>query len=203
MKRIVVILTLVAFCLTSFLALSACGGKQHWGQDLDAKEKWWKKEGHSWNRKTKIFMAIGYSNPQWDDKNAKRKSADLNASAEASKFMQQLMKTYIREANHDNYNVNEEIVESSSRETLIGSVIVSRKYIKKGQEYRSLLKVDLAYFFKNLNKRLMASERQRLKQKNRSLSPSEANENIINQLDIMDKKLNKIENKTLDKTFPE
>jgi len=191
------------FLASSLFGLAACGGKQHWGQDLNPEKKWWKKEGHSWDRKHKIFMAIGYSNPEWEDQNAKRKSADLAASGEASKFMQQLVKTYIREANYDNYKVNEDVVESSSHETLIGSVIVSRKYIKKNKEYRSLLQVDLSYFFDHLNKRLLANEKERMQKKTDQLSPEEADEKIMAHLGEIETKLENIETKTLDKTFPE
>ena len=71
---------LLLVVLVLFPLVTNCAKDEtHWGQKLDPDKKWWKKEGQSWNRKTNIFMTIGYSNPDWTDKYDMRKSADLNA----------------------------------------------------------------------------------------------------------------------------
>ena len=197
------VITLFVFISLSSMILHGCGSKQKWGQDLNPEKKWWVKEGHSWDAGKKIFMAIGYSNPEWEDHNAKRKSADLNASAEAAKFMQQLVSTYMREANYHNYHVNEEIVSASSRETLIGSVVIARKYLKKEDEYRSLLKVDLNYFFNHLKKRVLDNERERAGHTYKQMSPEQTEARIASHLSEIEAKLKTIETQTLEKTFPE
>lgn len=134
-------------CIAAFL-LSACAKDEHWGQKLDIKGKWWKKEGQSWNPKEKIFMAIGYSNPDWKNKFDQRKSADMNARSEVASFMQSLVKNYMKEVRAGHYAISQGTVESSSNETLLGAVIVARHYAKK--KYESLIKVDLNYFFSQI-----------------------------------------------------
>ncbi len=140
-----------AAALLIFMAASlimGCAKDEHWGQNLDPKGKWWKKEGDSWDPKEKIFMAIGYSNPEWKNKFDQRKSADLNARSEVANFMQSLVSNYMKEVRTHHYAISRSIVENSSNETLLGAVIVARRYEKK--QYKSLIKVDMNYFFERI-----------------------------------------------------
>jgi len=130
--------------------ISGCAKEEHWGQKFDEKGKWWKQEGQSWDPKNRIFMTIGYSNPDWKDKFDARKSADLNARSEVSNFMQSLAKNYMKEVRSSRYAISQSVVESSSNETILGSVIVSRHYTKGKKQYESLIKVDLNYFFNQI-----------------------------------------------------
>jgi len=141
MRKVLPFIILIAF-------ISGCAKDEHWGQKLDIKGKWWKKEGHSWEPKDKIFMAIGYSNPDWKEKFDARKSADLNARSEVASFMQSLVKNYMKEVRARHYAISQSTVENSSKETLLGAVIVARHYAKK--QYQSLIKVDLNYFFEQI-----------------------------------------------------
>jgi len=141
MRKILPVIILIAF-------ISGCAKDEHWGQKLDVKGKWWKKEGQSWEPKDKIFMAIGYSNPDWKEKFDARKSADLNARSEVASFMQSLVKNYMKEVRSRHYAISQSTVENSSKETLLGAVIVARHYKKK--QYQSLIKVDLNYFFEQI-----------------------------------------------------
>lgn len=147
----------------------------HWGQTLDPDKSWWKKEGQSWDRKTNVFMAVGYSNPDWTEKYDLRKSADLDARSQVASFMQSLVKNYMEEVRSRNFAVSESIVEASARETITGSVIVARHYRKGGKYkgYRSLIKVDLTNFFRRIDQQYSDDMARRLREKNRRLSVDE------------------------------
>lgn len=135
--------------------LTGCAKKDtHWGQQLDPDKSWWKKEGQSWDRKTNVFMAIGYSNPDWTDKYDLRKSADLDARSQVASFMNSLVNNYMEEIRSRNFTISESVVEASARETVTGSVVVARHYKKRGKYkgYRSLIKVDLTHFFHRVEK---------------------------------------------------
>ena len=126
----------------------------HWGQNLDPDGKWWKKEGQSWDRKSNIFMTIGYSNPDWTEKYDLRQSADLNARSQVASFMGSLVGNYMEEVRSRNFSISQSQVEASSKQTVEGSVIVSR-HCKKGGKYKgcqSLAKVDLSRFFAAIEK---------------------------------------------------
>jgi hypothetical protein len=143
----------LAAMLVAMMAASlffGCAKEEHWGQNLNPKGSWWKKEGHSWDPKEKIFMAIGYSNPDWKDKFDQRKSADLNARAEVANFMQSLTKNYMKEIRASRFAISQSVVEESSKETLLGAVIVARHYTKGKHQFESLIKVDLNYFFNHI-----------------------------------------------------
>lgn len=182
-NRVVWVLCLVfAFGLLSF----GCAKDNHWGQKLDQDEKWWKKEGNSWDRKDNIFMAIGYSNPDWTDKFDSRKSADTNARAEVSSFMQSLVKTYMEEVRSHGYSVSENAIEASSKETLLGSAVVSRHYDKKKKQYLSLIKIDLNYFFGQIYDKFRAEESAKIRSAKSTANLDEkitaASESAINDL---------------------
>lgn len=145
-------------------------------------------------------MAVGHSNPNWTDSHQQRKSADLNASAEASKFMQQLVKTYMKEADRQNFAVAEDIVESSSREALIGAVIVARHKDKK-KGFLSLLKVDLGYFFDRVEDRVKAVEKSRGTGLGQARG-AELDEQVQAHLEKIGQKLRQIEEATLKKEMP-
>ena len=117
----------------------------HWGQELRVDKSWWKKEGQSWDRKTNIFMTIGHSNPDWTDKYDMRKSADLDARAQIAAFMDTLVTNYMQEIRSRHFSISESVVDSYAEQTVMGSVVVARKYKKK--RYMSLIQIDLNYFF--------------------------------------------------------
>jgi hypothetical protein len=126
----------------------------HWGQDLDPQGKWWKKEGQSWDRKSNIFMAVGWSNPDWAEKYDQRKSADLDARSQVASFMQSLVRNYMEEVRSRNFAISEGVVEASANQAVTGSIIVAR-HCKKGGKYKgcqSLVKVDLSQFFCSIEK---------------------------------------------------
>lgn len=146
------IIVLVLACVA--LAGACAKDDSHWGQNLDQDGKWWKKEGQSWDRKSNIFMTIGYSNPDWTEKYDLRQSADLNARSQVASFMGSLVGNYMEEVRSRNFSISQSVVEASSKQTVEGSVIVSR-YCKKGGKYKgcqSLAKVDLSRFFAAIEK---------------------------------------------------
>ncbi|MBN1282335.1 MAG: hypothetical protein JXA24_01000 [Proteobacteria bacterium] len=141
------IIVLVLACAA--LAGACAKDESHWGQRLDPDGKWWKKEGQSWDRKSNIFMTIGHSNPDWTEVYDQRQSADLNARSQVASFMGSLVANYMEEVRSRNFTISQSVVEASSKQTVEGSVIVSR-HCKKGGKYkgcRSLIKVDLSRFF--------------------------------------------------------
>ncbi len=150
-KRFVALFILSAVIIP---LLAGCAkDDSHWGQKLDPDKKWWKKEGQSWDRKSNLFMTIGYSNPDWTDKYDMRKSADLDARSQVASFMNSLTKNYMEETRSRNYAISESLVEGSAKETITGSVIVARHYGKRGKYkgYQSLIKVDLTNFFRKID----------------------------------------------------
>ena len=139
------VVVLASMLLTlGFFACASGGG--HWGQNLDPNGKWWKKEGQSWDRKNKIFMVIGTSNPEWTDPDDLRRSSDLNARAEAASFMQSLVSNSMEEVRGKGYALVESRVKATAKESLRGSAIVARHFDKKKKRSYSLLKIDLRYF---------------------------------------------------------
>ncbi|HPW45896.1 MAG TPA: hypothetical protein PKU96_05960 [bacterium] len=164
--------SLFAVILITAIFFSGCAkDDSHWGQKLDVDKKWWKVEGQSWDRKNNLFMAVGYSNPNWSDKYDQRKSADLDARSQAASFMNSLVKNYMQETRSHNYSLSESFVEISANETVLGSVIVARKYWKK--RYHSLVKVDLGYFFSNIYKKYAADMESKIKKSSQSVSAEE------------------------------
>jgi hypothetical protein len=180
-----------------------CAKEDHWGQELKIDKKWWKKEGHSWDRKDKIFMAIGYSNPDWKDKFDARKSADLNARSEVASFMQTLVKNYMQELRNSNYAISESIVESSSEETLLGAVIVARHYDKGKKQYQSLIKIDMKYFFDQIYDKYKEENAMRIRAKNKKLSSEELDEKIKASTDEGLASLKEMENPVVEKAIEE
>lgn len=197
-KSFIVILVLIlsaVFC--------GCAKEDHWGQELRIDKKWWKKEGHSWDRKNKVFMAIGYSNPDWKDKFDARKSADLNARSEVASFMQSLVKNYMQELRNSNYAISESIVESSSEETLLGAVIVARHYEKRKKQYQSLIKIDMKYFFDQIYDRYREENAMRIRAKYKKLSSEELDEKIKASTEEALADLKKMEDPVVEKTIEE
>jgi hypothetical protein len=180
-----------------------CAKEDHWGQELRIDKKWWKKEGQSWDRKNKIFMAIGYSNPDWKDKFDARRSADLNARSEAASFMRSLVKNYIEELRNSNYAISESLVKSSSEETLLGSVIVARHYDKGRKQYQSLIKIDMKYFFDQIYDKYSEENAMRIRAKFRKLSPEELDLKIKANTDEALADLKEMENTIVEKTVTE
>lgn len=177
----------------------------HWGQKLDPDKKWWKKEGQSWNRKTNIFMTIGYSNPDWTDKYDMRKSADLNARSEVASFMNSLVQNYMEEIRSRNYSISESLVEGSAKETITGSVIVARHYKKRGKYkgYKSLIKVDLTNFFAKIDREYADKMAKRLRRKMRRLKSDELDELIQQRTDEAMNALKESEEPAVEKTLEE
>ncbi|MBI4196420.1 MAG: hypothetical protein HY539_01215, partial [Deltaproteobacteria bacterium] len=173
----------------------------HWGQNLDPDKEWWKVEGQSWDRKDKIFMVIGYSNPEWTDQFDLRKSADLNARGEAASFMQSLVQNYMEEIRGKNFAVGESMVKASSKEALLGSVIVSRHYEKKPKKYYSLLKVDLSYFFGQIYDRYKETESAKLRRSSEGLSGAELDQKIAEVTAKTVADLKEIETSVVEKTL--
>ncbi len=171
------VVSLFAVILIAAAFFSGCAKDDgHWGQKLDIDKKWWKVEGQSWDRKNNVFMAVGYSNPNWSDKYDQRKSADLDARSQAASFMNSLVKNYMQETRSHNYSLSESFVESSANETVLGSVIVARKYWKK--RYHSLVKVDLGYFFSKIYKKYAADMESKMKKSSRTASAEEINAKV-------------------------
>jgi len=190
-------IAVVALLLFAF-TLGGCGGKDaHWGKTFDEKGSWWKQEGQSWDRETNVFMTIGYSNPDWKDKYDARKSADLNARAQVSEFMASLVKSYMEETRSRHFTISESIVRSVANETVLGSVIVARKFKKK--QYMSLIKVDLGYFFGTVYKQYMAESEAKIRRANPKATESELDEMIRAKVDSAVENLKKAEEPAVEK----
>lgn len=172
---------------------------EHWGQKLDIDKKWWKKEGQSWNRKTNIFMTIGYSNPDWKDKYDMRKSADLDARSQVASFMASLVKNYMEEIRSRNFTISETVVQASAEETVLGSVIVARKYKKK--RYMSLIKVDTGYFFAQVYKGYRSDMEAKIKREHRGLSKEKLDEMIQDKVDSSLANLKALEEPAVEKSL--
>jgi hypothetical protein len=186
--------------------LAGCAkDESHWGQNLDPDSKWWKKEGQSWDRKTGIFMSVGYSNPDWTDKYDMRKSADLNARSQVASFMNSLVQNYMEEIRSRNYSISESLAEESAKETITGSVIVARHYDKRGKYkgYKSLIKVDLTNFFAKIDQDYADQMAGRLRKKMRRLKSDELDELIKERTDEAMKVLKESEDPAVEKTLEE
>ena len=186
--------------------LAGCAKDEtHWGQELDPDGKWWKKEGQSWNRKTNIFMTVGYSNPDWTDKYDMRKSADLNARSQVASFMNSLVQNYMEEIRSRNYSISESLAEESAKETITGSVIVGRHYKKGGKYkgYKSLIKVDLTNFFAKIDQEYAEQMAKRLRRKMRRLKSDELDELIKERTDEAMEVLKESEEPAVEKTLEE
>lgn len=179
LKKIVSLAVVVLVAASAFFGCAK--DDSHWGQKLEIDKKWWKVEGQSWDRKNNVFMAVGYSNPNWSDKYDQRKSADLDARSQAASFMNSLVKNYMQETRSHNYSLSESYVESSANESVLGSVVVARKYWKK--KYHSLIKVDLGYFFSKIYKKYAADMESKIKRSSRHASDEEINSKIAASLD--------------------
>ncbi|PIU58505.1 MAG: hypothetical protein COS89_00040 [Deltaproteobacteria bacterium CG07_land_8_20_14_0_80_38_7] len=199
-KKNVILIVMIAFVCSMFITIG-CAKKDHWGQELKIDEKWWKKEGHSWDRKDQIFMAIGYSNPDWKEQFDLRKSADLNARSEVASFMQSLTKNYIQELRNSSYAISESIVESSADETLLGAAIVSRHYEKGKKQYQSLIQVDLKYFFNQIYKKFEKESAARIRGKNPTISSEELDQMIHEKTEEALTKLKAMEDPVIEKTI--
>ncbi|MFH1874700.1 MAG: hypothetical protein ABH859_05900 [Pseudomonadota bacterium] len=200
-KKLITFSVIVVFSASCFYL--GCAKEDHWGQELRLDKKWWKKEGHSWDRKEKIFMAIGYSNPDWTDKFDLRKSADLNARAEVASFMQSLTTNYIQEIRNSNYAISESIVESSADETLLGAAIVARHYDKKKKQFQALIKIDLNYFFSQVYDQFKRTNAAKIKSKNRGLSGEELDLKIEENTQAALQELKKMEEPVIEKSMQE
>jgi len=187
------------------LVTSCAKDETHWGQRLDPDGKWWKKEGQSWDRKTNIFMTIGYSNPDWTDKYDLRKSSDLDARSQVASFMNSLVQNYMEEIRSRNYSISESLVEGSAKETITGSVIVSRHYSKGGKYkgYRSLIKVDLTDFFAKIDQEYADEMAGRLRKKMRRLKGDELDELIEERTEEAMNVLKESEEPAVEKTLEE
>lgn len=197
-------LTLALIILMIAPAIMGCGKKDtHWGQRLDQDEKWWKKEGQSWDRKTNVFMTIGYSNPDWVDKEDLRKSADLDARSQVASFMNSLIKNYMEEIRSNDFKISERSVKSTANETVIGSVVTDRHYIdkKKQKQYLSLIKVDLNYFFDNVYKKYQSDVSSQTRADNADLESDELDRLIKGKIDDAMDDLKKIEEPVIEKTI--
>ena len=204
MARRISKLLLVALVFVPLVA-GCAKDKDHWGQDLNPDKKWWKKEGQSWNRKTNIFMSVGYSNPDWTDKYDMRKSADLDARSQVASFMQSLVKNYMEEIRSRNFSISESIVEGSAKETITGSVIVARHYKKRGKYkgYKSLIKVDLTNFFRKIDQEYSDMMAKRIRRRNRRLSSAKLDELIKEKTDEGLAALKESEDPAVEKTLEE
>jgi len=175
--------------------------KDHWGQKFDIEESWWKNEGQSWDRELRLFMTVGYSNPAWKTKYDLRKSADLDARAQVATFMSSLVENYMKEIRGHRYAISQSEVASSASETVIGSVIVARKYKRK--KYMSLIKVDLGYFFDTIYRKMELKMESNIRRKNRGMSDKRLNEIIQEKLDRTIENLKKFETPAVEKTIDE
>ncbi len=182
--------------------LTSCSQKNdHWGQKFDIEENWWKSEGQSWDRELRLFMTVGYSNPAWKTKYDLRKSADLDARAQVATFMSSLVGNYMKEIRGHRYAISQSEVASSANETVIGSVIVARKY--KGKKYMSLIKVDLGYFFDSIYRKMELGMEAKIRKGNRGMSDKRLNEIIQEKLDRTIENLKKFETPAVEKTIDE
>lgn len=198
---------IIRYALVAVIAVSFTSGcakdDTHWGQKIEVGKKWWKKEGQSWDRKTNIFMAIGYSNPDLTEKHDLRKSADLDARSQVASFMQSLVKNYLEEVRSNNFSISESVVEASAKETILGSVIVERKYIKKRKhpQYLSLIKVDLGYFFSRIYNEQRRDLAARIKRDNKRLDTEDLDRMIEEKTEAAVKKLKAIEEPAVEKSI--
>jgi hypothetical protein len=178
----------------------SCGKKaDHWGKNFDESGSWWNQEGQSWNRDNNVFMTIGYSNPDWKDKYDARKSADLNARAQVAEFMASLVKTYADEVRSRNFTISESEIKSAADETVIGSVIVDRKFKKK--QYMSLIKVDLGYFFASVYKKYRAGEEAKISRSNPKANGAELDALIRSKVDAAAAELQQAEAPSVEKAM--
>ena len=199
MKAIFRFVMLLVFVIPLF---SGCAKEDtHWGQNLDVK-KWWKKEGQSWDRKNNVFMTIGYSNPDWTEKFDMRKSADLDARSQVASFMDSLVKNYMEEVRSHNYAISESAVKASANETILGSVIVDRHYVKKKKQrqYLSLIKVDLNYFFRQIYDRYQSNVASQIRRAHKELTPEEIDTLIKEKTDAALANLKQMEEPVVEKT---
>jgi hypothetical protein len=202
MNRSKVISLFVVTVFAFSLALGCAQKKDHWGQKFDINKKWWKKEGQSWDRKNNIFMTVGYSNPDWIDEFDLRRSADLDARAQVAAFMRSLVDNYMEEVRGRRFAVSESVVKASSRETVVGSVIVARHKIKK-KEYRSLIKVDLNYFFDQIYDQYVEDTARRIRRRNARMPREELDQLIKDEVAAALDELRAAEMPVIEKTFKE
>ncbi len=178
--------------------------KSHWGQTFDIEDDWWKREGQSWDRESNIFMTIGYSNPAWKTKYDMRKSADLDARAQVASFMRSLVKNYMEEIRGHRYAVSESLVRQAADETVIGAVIVARKYKGgRNRRYRSLIKVDLDYFFDDIYAEMAEKVADRVRKRAGALGEEELDRRIHSQIDKALADIEPLEIPTVEKTVEE
>ena len=200
---------IISLFFTTILALSlviSCAQKkEHWGQRFDMNKKWWKKEGQSWDREKNVFMTIGYSNPDWRQEYDLRKSADLDARSQVASFMRSLVKNYMEEVRGRRFAISERVVKASSKETIVGSVIVARHKIKKRKqkEYRSLIKVDLNYFFDQVYDQFRRDTAKRIRRRNVGMDREELDELIMDEVAAAMDELKAAEKPVVEKTFLE
>jgi hypothetical protein len=179
----------------------SCAKQDHWGQRFKEDGKWWQQEGQSWDVKNKIFMTIGYSNPDWKDEFDLRRSSDTDARAQIAAFMQSLVDNYISETRANNFAVSESVVKSSAKESVIGAVIVSRHYEKRKKRYYSLIKVDLKYFFNNIYDSYAKSMELDIRRKERKLTKDELDTKIKEEVADALLKLESLEDPVVRKTI--
>lgn len=198
--RILTRTAVIALALAFTLGLASCGKKaDHWGQYFDESGSWWKQEGQSWDRDNNIFMTIGYSNPDWKDKYDARKSADLNARAQVAEFMASLVKSYMQEIRSKNFAMSESELKSIADETVVGAVIVDRKFKKK--QYMSLIKVDVGYFFSTVYKKYRADAEAKVRRANPKASGTELDELIRSKVDAALVELEKAKEPSVEKAM--
>lgn len=202
-KKIVGLFFIVVFAVS--LVVGCAQKKDIWGQRFDINKKWWKKEGQSWNRENNVFMTVGYSNPDWVEEYDLRRSADLNARSQVASFMRSLVKNYMEEVRGRRFAISESVVKASSKETIVGSVIVARHYIKKRKhkEYRSLIKVDLNYFFDQIYDQYREDTARRIRRRNASLDTEELNRLIESEVEAAMLELKTAEKPAVETTFLE
>ena len=201
-NRLSTLLVVILIPIMAAVFITGCSQKKdHWGQKFDIEENWWEKEGQSWDRNLKLFMTIGYSNPSWKTKYDLRKSADLDARAQVAAFMSSLVKNYMEEIRGHRYAISESSVTSSANETVIGSVIVARKY--KNKKYMSLIKVDLGYFFDNIYRKYEMRLTANLRRQNRGVNGKKLNEIIQAKIEKASKDLETLEVPAIKKTMDE
>lgn len=199
MRRSYFIPIILIAAISFALAPGCAKDDTHWGQKLDVKKKWWKKEGQSWDRESNVFMAVGYSNPNWKDKYDMRKSADLDARSQVASFMASLVKNYMEEIRSRNFSISESTVEASANETVLGSVIVARKY--KAKRYMSLVKVDTGYFFAQIYKKYRSDMEAKIRRGNPRADPGELDSLIQAKVDSSLAKVKELEAPAVEKSL--
>jgi len=195
------IFLVVAVAMT---ALAGCAKDPDlWGQQLDPDGKWWKKEGQSWNRKTDIFMTIGYSNPDWRQRYDQRKSADLDARSQVASFMGSLVKNYMEEVRSRNFAISQSVAEASADQTITGSVIVGRHCKKRGKYKgcQSLIKVDLANFFMRMERDFADDMARDIRRKNRLMKRADLDALIKDKVDAAVEDLKELEEEAVEETL--